>query len=199
MGIDMAKICCITMCESKVLCKGMCNRHYLQMQRHGKILEKTIYQPRSAVVPGDGTALLPLGMGDEYAIVDEQYAHLDEFKWCKTSAGYAHASIDGSYRLLHRHIMGYPEKFTDHINHNKLDNRMSNLRACTPSQNSGNTRHKVGKAGYRGVKKYRNKWLARIDSKHLGVFDTREHAALAYNKAATERFGEFATLNVVVD
>jgi hypothetical protein len=195
----MAKICCITMCESKVLCKDMCNRHYLQTQRHGRILDKTIYQPRAAIIPGDGTALLPLGLTDEYAVVDECYAHLDEYKWCKTSAGYAHASIDGSYRLLHRHIMGYPKLFTDHKNHDRLDNRMSNLRACTPSQNSGNTRHKVSKSGYRGVKAYRDKWLARIADKHLGVFQTAEDAALAYNKAAVSRFGEFATLNNLGD
>ena len=56
---------------------------------------------------------------------------------------------------------------------------------------------------YKGVRGYGNndKWVARISvdgkSKHIGVYDTEEEAALAYNEAAKQLRGEFARLNVI--
>lgn len=90
------------------------------------------------------------------------------------------------------------EQVIDHINRNTLDNRVANLRVCTPSQNGHNTRqtrHARGK--YKGitVTKY-GRWLAQINVEgkhyHLGSYATEEEAHMAYCKAALEFDPEFA-------
>jgi hypothetical protein len=102
---------------------------------------------------------------------------------------------------MHRLILGAkPDEQVDHINANVLDNRRSNLRLCTPSQNMANVEYPRPHV-YRGVTPYFYKWQARISvgnkTKYLGLFRTAEDAAVAYNRAAIEEFGEFARLNEV--
>ena len=86
----------------------------------------------------------------------------------------------------------------DHINRNKTDNRIENLRAATHQQQAAN-RTSVAKSGYKGVYWYNptKRWLASItvqgEAKHLGYYTTPEEAHAAYTKAAKEFFGEFAT------
>jgi hypothetical protein len=86
----------------------------------------------------------------------------------------------------------------DHRNHDTLDNRRSNLRTATASQNSTNRRRRSDNtSGTRGVRFYapNGKWLARIGvngkRKHLGYFPTQEAAYAAYVDAAIEEHGEF--------
>jgi hypothetical protein len=93
----------------------------------------------------------------------------------------------------------------DHINRNKLDNRVENLRWCTKSTNSANSRVRPGATSqYRGVRwsKLGKKWTARIHVRgkeiHLGCFADEKQAASAYNVAALNHFGSFAMLNDVV-
>lgn len=93
------------------------------------------------------------------------------------------------------------EQLIDHINGDSLDNRRSNLRYCTYSQNLMNT-HKVRSAsGYKGVYRHRKRWYAHITLNgrrfYLGLFKTPQDAAHAYNAKAKELFGEFACLNPV--
>lgn len=84
----------------------------------------------------------------------------------------------------------------DHINRDRDDNRIENLRECNHSQNLGNMGPRVHK--YKGVTfdKKNQKWRAQLDGP-LGRFSTIEEAALAYNKAAIIHFGEFALLNEI--
>ena len=98
-------------------------------------------------------------------------------------------------------------EITDHINSNGLDNRRSNLRAASISQNHCNRRKLESLQGrptsskYKGVRweECRGKWRVdiRIEGKrvYLGRFKTEIDAANAYNRAAKAAFGEFARLN----
>jgi hypothetical protein len=104
---------------------------------------------------------------------------------------------------MHREIAGAPKGMVvDHIDGNELNNRRSNLRVCTVSQNHQNRRRTWGRSRYKGVcfLKKRNKWKAEIMVNrkhiHIGCFDEEEEAAKAYDKKAAELFGEFAYFNL---
>jgi hypothetical protein len=107
---------------------------------------------------------------------------------------------------LHRFIMKAPPHCqVDHRNRNRngLDNRRSNLRLATQSQNKGNASLACNNAsGYKGVcwNKASRKWVAQINKLGkrvgLGYFIDSWDAAQAYNTAALEIYGEFAVLNV---
>lgn len=114
--------------------------------------------------------------------------------------------------LLHRLIMGVTDSkiLIDHINRDDtLDNRKTNLRLADRKINAINRKvKKTSGTGFKGVEKVvrKNKkkpdWISYkayigIDGKHkiLGYYKTPEEAALAYDKAAKELFGEYANLN----
>jgi len=110
---------------------------------------------------------------------------------------------------LHRFIMNTQKgTMIDHINRNCQDNRKSNLRMCSNSQNQQNKRKgKNNTSGYKGVTLQNNNlprpWMAQIEQKtsegrkhiYLGHHATPEEAAKAYDKGAKELHGEFAYLN----
>jgi hypothetical protein len=90
----------------------------------------------------------------------------------------------------------------DHMNRNKKDNRISNLRVCGAKENQQNANTpKNNTSGYKGVAKVRKspKFRAYIcvnrKQIHLGMFDTPEEAHSAYCQAATSYFGEYACLD----
>lgn len=81
------------------------------------------------------------------------------------------------YINMARYILDYDGDLTvDHINHNTLDNRKSNLRICSRFENNQNKTNNT--SGCVGVvwDKSRGKWKASISGKHLGRFDTLEEA-----------------------
>lgn len=94
-----------------------------------------------------------------------------------------------------------PEMHLDHINGDPCDNRLSNLRIATYSQNNSNKRNRSdNSSGIKGVswRKDTRTWDARImvnkQQYYLGVFGTKELAAAAYANAAKRLHGEFARL-----
>lgn len=119
------------------------------------------------------------------------------------TTGYLIICISHKQYRLHRVIMGNPDGVVDHINGNSLDCRKENLRVCSQADNARN--RGIGsnnKSGYKGVFLAQGKyWAASIvkDRKkiHIGYYKTPELAALAYNKKATELYGEFANLNII--
>jgi len=100
------------------------------------------------------------------------------------------------------HHETWPKDQIDHINNLRDDNRLVNLREATNAENTKNLKaRKGGTSKYKGVSWFKRhcKWLARIGVNHkrifLGYYDNEEEAALAYNKAALEYFGEYAKIN----
>lgn len=128
----------------------------------------------------------------------DDFDRIDKYKWGVGSHGYAYTHYKSGIMLMHRFIMDTPEKMdTDHVNHNRLDNRKNNLRVCTTSQNIANILIKPSKK-YKGVHKSRNNtYYAKTGGIHLGTFETELLAAMAYNDAAKERYGDFAHLNSI--
>lgn len=128
------------------------------------------------------------------------------------SGAYAQRHIrnaDGTrtMQLLHRFLLSLTghTPHVDHANRNSLDNRRTNLRICTRSQNKANGRkYRNGETSqFRGVSwcKSAAKWKAEIRLNrvafYLGCFVSEWEAAQAYNRAARECFGEFANPNGV--
>lgn len=141
------------------------------------------------------------------ALIDaDDYAKIKHLHW------YASGSEDDRSRglyvvagdargrrvFLHRMIIDAPRGVrVDHKNHNTLDNRRANLRLATASQNAGNRRPNLRQAvPFKGVSLLRGRsYQAHIQSTYLGTFTDPMDAALAYDRAAVNRFGEFARIN----
>lgn len=103
-----------------------------------------------------------------------------------------------AHRLVWLYMTGaWPAMDIDHINRIKSDNRFVNLREATDVQNGQNSRASRGKSRWRGVHwhAHAKKWQARISvngkQRHLGLFDTEEDAAEAY-QSAQRRFHPYA-------
>ena len=151
----------------------------------------------------------------KYAIVDpEDYERLSKYEWearrARNSPFYAaRQALQPKGRkftliFMHREIIKVGDGlFTDHINHNSVDNRKANLRPATQTQNNRNRRKfsKSSNSKYKGVywKKHIKKWVAQIgvDRKviHLGCFKKEIDAARAYDQGARIYHKEFASLN----
>ncbi len=141
---------------------------------------------------------------DKQIIVDDVlYPILSMFSWRLTDNGYAVAPFKRRPIRIHRLILGLGHgdlTIVDHINGQKLDNRIQNLRVCTRAQNNQNVGIKSdNRTGYKGVslhgKRYRA--IVRINKKsiNIGTFDCPLEAARAYDVAAKGIIGEFAWLN----
>ena len=100
---------------------------------------------------------------------------------------------------MHRLVMNVTDSkvFIDHIYHNKTDNRKSQLRIVSASQNSMNTvKRKDNTSGVTGVSLENNRWSAQITCGgkliRLGRFNTFDEAASARKLAEEKYFGEYA-------
>lgn len=134
---------------------------------------------------------------DMKAFTDEVVLHT----WRSDKDGYATAFIKRTTCHLHKHLYGL---FLDHKDRDKLNNRESNLRFSTASQNGHNSKmFSNNTSGYKGVTYNANakSFSCRIAVEgkriHLGYFDCPVQAAIAYNEAAIKYFGEFAFQNVI--
>ena len=129
--------------------------------------------------------------------------HIGDIAGSQTMHGYRAIRINGrcyyEHRLAWLYQMGFwPSGGLDHININRVDNRLSNLRESTQSLNLANSPVRVdNSSGFKGVSwnKRRNKRHAAINAGmriHLGYFDKPHLAYAAVCLAARKRFGEFA-------
>lgn len=119
----------------------------------------------------------------------------------RNAQGYVTIKFGGGRYISHRLVWLYhhgewPTPYTDHINCNRADDRIENLRVATPSQNARNRPRKPGGRHARGTAPCGNKWIARIavDGKEifLGMFHTESEASEAYQAAIPKFHGDFA-------
>ena len=158
------------------------------------------------------SAIILLNRGYVAIVDSDDFDAVAKYNWNVLEQGrcrYAHTvTEDRRIVTMHRFLFSPPSPFVvDHINGNGLDNRKCNLRAATIQQNAWNhaARQPAKCASpYKGVwfatdGKRRKRWVAsiRINGKRirLGYFATDFDAALAYDEAAQQHFGEFAKLN----
>jgi hypothetical protein len=118
--------------------------------------------------------------------------------------GYIKIVIDETIYLAHRlawlYMTGeWPKETIDHENHNKQDNRWTNLRPATLNEQQYNKRkQRNNTSGYKNVywNKRANKWRSyiKVNNKnlHLGYYNTAEEAYNVYCKAAEEYHKDFA-------
>lgn len=120
--------------------------------------------------------------------------------------GYIHTKIDGqryrNHQLIYLMHHGYIPKQIDHIDRNRTNNRIENLRACTQTENLYNTGVlNRSSTGVKGVNWHNasKKWMVRINVKkktlYLGIFDSFEEASVVATEARSKHHGEFARHN----
>ena len=113
------------------------------------------------------------------------------------------------HKLVAQEFIDNPDNTVevDHIDNNRHNNCINNLRWATRCENQENKRkqQKPCSSIFKGVyyHKQHQKWRAQIQGntgqKHIGYFDSERDAALAYNSRALLLFGEFANLNNISD
>ena len=171
--------------------------------------ETTIEARNPFVIEGKTVRILLHG-GDFVLIDCDDFPRTASLRWSPSGHGYAQTN----YRVgakktrlsLHRFLFGSAAEgvIVDHINGVRQDCRRSNLRFCTARENVYNRGpSKSSRTGYKGVITNNSTGRYEAQIKHnrvkirLGIYDTIEEAAAAYDRAALKLFGNYARLNLV--
>ena len=187
-------VCKASDCKREPIIKGLCGKHYQQVRMFGET-KRTRTDPNEIIIQGEIAKVKLYRKNKEIAeaIIDvEDVERVMRYRWYFHSCGYCANKSRGKSIYLHRYIMKSPQKMqTDHINHNKLDNRKSNLRICGAHDNCANQSTTYGKSKYKGVywDNNRNKWTAGItikNHKFLGYYKNEKLAARIYDYNANK-------------
>lgn len=152
--------------------------------------------------------LIPLTKGYSAMVDDEDYDLVAPYKWhvkiskkkhCVTKYAQRTSYEGGVKRNIRMHVFVTGIKGMDHIDGDGLNNQRSNLRISTTSQNNHAIRRPHNR-GWRGVFPRAGGFRAQIKQNYtvtvLGQFKRAHNAALAYNFAAEQMYGEFANFNL---
>lgn len=129
----------------------------------------------------------------------EDYDVIKEYCWYEHKKnGYLQANDPISKNIIKMHQLIF-DKYPDHINRNRLDNRKSNLRPATPTENAQNrTKFKNNTSNVTGVTFQQEDgiWIASITVNkqriYLGCFTNKKEAIVTRLRAEIKYFGEFA-------
>jgi len=174
------------------------------LQKENMVIIGSIKKPWKPIEIDDYTYGIPLTQGKIAFIDKEDYDKIKDCAWWADydkvlGDSYAKGWINGKNIRMHRLILNVPNEIpVDHIDHNTLNNRKTNLRVCTQSQNCMNKKLQSNNTtGYKGVylnkktKKYRASIRINRKLKHLGYFNTAAEAYKAYKTVAKNLHGEF--------
>jgi hypothetical protein len=183
--------------------KMLCNKHYLQLRKRGKILDKTRLSPNDIeYFDTYAEIILRNTYGEEVERTQIDFEDIDnikQYKWYLTKDGYAQTKTKNISMKLHRFIMDSQNNYIiDHINRNRLDNRKCNLRYVTITQNNINkNKQSNNTSGYTGISwdKEKNKWMAYINisgkTKFLGYFSDINEAVKIRQEAEQKYYKEY--------
>lgn len=141
--------------------------------------------------------------GDFFNLVSKgRFCKRGEKAGCLHETGYVHIKINGksyaAHRLVWLYVYGsFPSEYLDHINGDKSDNRISNLRLATHSENLRNKgKNKNNKSGFKGVIfSPSKKWIAQVSvngvKQYLGTYETAEMASNVYQEFCKNNYGDF--------
>lgn len=138
-----------------------------------------------------------------YGVVDaEEFSKASKFIWHTSTAGYPYAWTQDNKKIRMHDLIVPPTDGleVDHWNRCPWDNRKSNLRLGTHSQNGSNTiKRSHSMLDFKGIEKNHNRYMVRIrvNGKRIycGTFDTQEEAAHVRDTVARHHFGGFSELN----
>lgn len=173
-----------------------------QHQKPAKRSMKNVEPPS----PRDAnSSFIPLSQ-NKFALVDRaDFDWLNQWNWSAVNAKHTFYATRGvklpgkifsQHLSMHRQIMDAPGGTeVDHINGDGLDNRRSNLRIVTRTENMRSRKtFRNSKSGFKGVQynPVNGRWKATLN---IGTFDRAEEAARAYDGVARKLFGAFAKTN----
>lgn len=179
--------CSNEQCQRDVWSRGLCAMHYQRFRKHGDTnthYHQGIRQPNLIkCLSNRAEILIKPGI---VAIIDkEDVDRIRKIRWCARPTRWGACYVASAQSvLLHRFLMGPNNpQIIDHINRNPLDNRKSNLRFCTHSENSKNRTKKPTFIYWYAPT---SRWVVRIKKKHIGYFVNRDDAVLAVKAACKE-------------
>jgi len=194
-------------CQNKSISLEWIGRIDPRLTRGNPISSSTSFDRGNEI--GNTMKEIKLTRGLTAKVDDEDYDYLMQWKWFAGRTTHKFFTVARTDRTngiqrkvtMARLIMNTPMNMVcDHVNHDTLDNRKSNLRNCTRSQNSMN-RTPIGRSKYLGVSKCNKsrKYMAQIKVAKktiiLGLYYNQWAAAIAYDNAAKVYHKEFANLN----
>ena len=173
--------------------KGVAEKIQMRDSKTGRFVKES----NTYITDMDG--IIHVLKGDKYLFFTDDERVLDHV-WCPMANGYSATHIDTKPIMAHRLLMNPAQgELVDHINHNKQDNRLCNLRIANKSQNAYNSKTRsTNTSGTMGVyfRKDTQKWVACIRNNYkkiaLGCYEKKEDAIKARKEAEKIYMKEFA-------